>query len=64
MVGIFPDRSALTRLGAAVLMEQNDEWSAADRLYFSQESMALLLGPHGSVPAISPLEPEPLAISA
>lgn len=40
VVGIFPNVAALTRLVTMLLAEQDDEWQAADKAYFSRTSMA------------------------
>ena len=42
VVGVFPNPEALLRLAGAVLVEQHDEWAAADHRYFSEQSMALV----------------------
>ena len=39
---MFPNPEALLRLAGAVLVEQHDEWAAADRRYFAEQSMALI----------------------
>ncbi|MDQ1306528.1 MAG: putative transposase [Actinomycetota bacterium] len=41
VVGVFPNPEALRRLAGAVLVEQHNEWAAADLRYFSERSMTL-----------------------
>lgn len=42
VVSVFPDRNSVICLGGSILMEQHDEWAAADRRYMSTESMTEL----------------------
>jgi putative transposase len=44
VVGIFPNRDALLRLGTALLAEQHDEWLTMGKRYLTQASMTRLLG--------------------
>jgi putative transposase len=43
VVGVFPNPATLLRLAGTVLVEQHDEWAAADRRCFRERSMALLV---------------------
>ena len=42
VVGTFPNPEALLRLTGHVLIEQHDEWDAAERRYFRENSMKLI----------------------
>jgi len=44
VVGIFPNREALLRLGTALLAEQHDEWLTMGKRYLTQASMTRLIG--------------------
>jgi putative transposase len=44
VVGIFPNREALLRLGTALLAEQHDEWLTTGKRYLTQASMTRLIG--------------------
>jgi putative transposase len=44
VVGIFPNRDALLRLGTALLVEQHDDWLTMGKRYLPQSSMTRLLG--------------------
>jgi putative transposase len=56
VVGIFPSPKSTVRLIGALLLEQDEEWSIAERRYFSVESMKQL-----AAPALPPTAQEILA---
>jgi putative transposase len=42
VVGIFPNKAAITRLVGAILLEQNDEWAVQRARYRTLETIAPL----------------------
>ena len=47
VIGIYPNKAALVRMAASLLIEQNDEWLVGRR-YMSEASMALVLARSGT----------------
>jgi transposase-like protein len=61
VVGIFPNRESLVRLGGALLAEQHDEWLTSTKRYLPQASLGRLLGP-GTNPTLGDLLREGIAV--
>ena len=60
VVGVFPDQPSVLRLVGSILMEIDDEWQAADRHYFSLETMRELTHPEILLEDLGPLRLAPI----
>jgi transposase-like protein len=60
VVGVFPDQPSVIRLAGSILMEFDDEWQAADRRYFSLETMRELTHPEVLLEELRPLRLAPI----
>ena len=60
VVGVFPDQPAVLRLAGSILIEIDDEWQAADRRYFSLETMRELTHPEVLLEDLGPLRLAPI----
>jgi putative transposase len=60
VVGVFPDQPSVIRLVGSILMEIDDEWQAAERRYFSMETMRELTHPEVLMEDLAPLRLAPI----
>ena len=60
VVGVFPDQPSVIRLVGSILMEIDDEWQAAERRYFSLETMRELIHPEVLMEDLGPLRLAPI----
>lgn len=60
VVGVFPDQPSVLRLAVSILIEIDDEWQAADRRYFSLETMRELTHPEVLLEDLGPLRLAPI----
>ena len=59
-VGVSPDPPSVLRLAGSIFIEIDDEWQAADRRYFSLETMRELADPEVLLEALGPSRLAPI----
>jgi putative transposase len=60
VVGVFPDQPSVLRLAGSILIEIDDEWQAAERRYFSLETIRELTHPEVLLEDLGPLRLAPI----